>query len=371
MGLWDWIFDTLTGRDSGAGQPTKTAGATRRDQGSVATLERPTGKSAPGDADARAASAESASAGAADTPECWWAPAGVEQTEPVVPQLKEPPQEIRAIEEMLVSHFDGHDLTMPPMPRVAERVLQHLRSSKCGMNRIAEVLAEDQVTAANLLRMANSVLYRGVNKITSLQGAVTRLGGNAIRTLMMHESLRAAVFQRKGSDPRLMQLVWRGSLASACVMHDLQKLIGGDADEAFLIGLMHDIGNVIVLRLVLEQRLIPSEMIGIEAFEYLCHECHQEFGELVADAWKLPPKLKLLISDHHTHPAPDDPLRNDRLTLILADMINQMFGFGPPAQYDLMRTRAVHELGLVGNKNFTALLDGLPESVATSTALYD
>ena len=161
----------------------------------------------------------------------------------------------------------------------------------------------------------------------------------------------------------MAQIVWYRALASACTLHGLAELLHRDPEEAFLQGLLHDIGNVVVLRTVAEHESIAHASISLEVFEYLCHECHQEFGELVAEAWKLPEPITAIIADHHRYPAPDDPLRTPRLMILLADMINQMLGYAPPAQYDLLRARPAVDLGLDRHDCYVAFLRGLPAQI--------
>ncbi len=147
-------------------------------------------------------------------------------------------------------------------------------------------------------------------------------------------------------------------------MHGLAPFVGLDEENAFLIGLLHDIGNVIVLRQVCTGRAITRFDIDLDTFEYLCHECHQEFGELIAEAWRLPPRLASLIAGHHDYPADDDPLRTERLALRLADMIAAMLGYATPVAYDLLESRVVHDLDLAGRSGFVDLLARLPANLA-------
>jgi HD-like signal output (HDOD) protein len=126
---------------------------------------------------------------------------------------------------------------------------------------------------------------------------------------------------------------------------------------------MHEVGSIIVLRIVNQQSAIARVQIDDDTFEYLCHEAHQEFGELLADAWKLPPQLKAIISDHHQYPAPEDPLRMERLQLRVCDMICGLLGYAPYAPYALLDSRAVQELGLSQREDFRAFLAGLPDGI--------
>ena len=290
----------------------------------------------------------------------WWAPQGAFVVELQTMARPDLSPEARGLEAMLVSHFDGHDLNMPPLPHVVERVLGKLRDSKCSLAKIADMIAEDQVVAASVLRMANSPLYRGLNRIAAIRPAVTRLGSRAVQTLMLHESVRSTMFNVTGSYEEYAKLLWRCSFAGACVMRELARFTNIDVEDAFLIGLLHDIGNVIVLRIAHSQQKFTRHELDIDTFDYLCAECHQEFGELVADAWKLPSSLKNLIADHHAPPADDDPQRTERLLLQVSDMCCSLLGHAPFVAYNLLESRAVQALGLHDRPEFTGVLQNLP-----------
>jgi HD-like signal output (HDOD) protein len=346
MGFWNWIVDLFSDEEPDPPQPSARAG-----NSAVATLDRAEGTAAT-DRTGRPRPAER-----------WWMPDGVIQADPL-PML--PPSmstEARALENLMVSHFDGHDLNLPAMPRVAERVLSRLRDPKSSMAKVAKDIAEDQVTAGDVLRMANSALYRGLTKITSLQAAVTRLGANALKTLMMHETMRAAMFYKKGVKEELADMLWRRSLASGCVMRGLAQFTAKDRDDAFLLGLLHDVGNVLVVRLMHEQRKVVKFEPDSDTFEYLAFECHQEFGELIANGWGLPESLTELIANHHKPPAADDPLATERWMLIFTDMTNQMLGYDVPNEYNLLGSRAATELAVADRPGFEAFLAELPEQI--------
>ncbi len=350
MGLWDWIVDAIVG-----------GGSARADAGrDYATDDEPF------DQPTAVAVAEAPETTGIDMetlpPEKrWWQPQGVSRIEPVLLDEPDLTHEDRAFENYLIDHFDGHDLTMPSLPRVPERVLKQLRDPNCDFVRIADDIAEDQVVAGAVLRAVNSPMYRGVDEITSLPLAAARLGVKALRTLMMHQTMRAATFLQKGGNKYLADMVWRRSVAGACIMSRLAWFTKIGEEDAWLIGLLHDVGNVIILQLAQNRQKMTGYRVEIDVFEYLCQQCHQEFGELVADAWHLPPRLKNLLGDHHRYPEPDDSLRKVRLLIQLSDMIAAMLDYAPPAQYDLLATRQIQDLGLAGRADFVRCLAGLPE----------
>ncbi len=342
MGLWKWIMDWLTEDPSAPIEPDLSDNSRGA---AVATLERPT----------RKAPAKKTQ----DSGQPWWIPQGESFTEPQKVERPDLSTVALVLENLLVSHLDGHDLKMPPLVQAAETVLSRLRNPNCRLADVSRDIANDPVIAASVLRMANSPLYRGLSKTTALLPAVTRLGVKALSTLMMHESLRAAVFQGKGKD-NWARRIWADARASAHIMGGLSQFTNVDAEDAFLIGLLHDIGNVVVLRIVRSNQELGRAEIDDDTFDYLCYECHQEFGELVAGAWKLPTTCASLIADHHSYPADDDPLRVERLQIQLSDMIAAMLGYGPPATYDILNSRIAVELGLTNRPGFTAFLERLP-----------
>jgi HD-like signal output (HDOD) protein len=341
--IWDWLLDCITGQSGNLPKGGST----------VATLEPPLSGEPPAPD---------------ETEPTWWAPEGARLTEPEFIPRPELSTEARALENLLISHFDGHNLDLPPLARVPERVLQYLRDRDCDFGRIAECIAEDQVIAAAVMRMANSPLYRGLERIASLRLAIARLGTKALQALMFNQSLRVATGGRKGPARMLAEIIWKRSLASATIMRGLSGFVPTDGEEAFLLGLLHDIGNVIVLREARKQRRYLDFELDIETFEYLCFECHQEFGELIAKAWSLPAKLQTLVTDHHRYPEPDDALRTERLLLQITDMACALLGYSPPAPYDLLSARAVRDLNLATHGDFLMFLCRLPSEVEDTIA---
>jgi hypothetical protein len=103
MGLWAWIMGQLT-QDGGPVEPD----VRKTSAGGVATLERPS---------------EPSTAVTQEPGTRWWAPEGNALLDPVEACRPNLTTEALALESLLVSHFDGHDLNMPPLVQAAERVL--------------------------------------------------------------------------------------------------------------------------------------------------------------------------------------------------------------------------------------------------------
>lgn len=347
MGLWQWFFDNLIAGRSSVTEPDRQSRPARTvSSTATATLDEP------------CPSIDVHDDSIGTNP--WWIPDGEALGHPFVIPKPDFTPEAEALDRILFAHLDGHELHLPPLPAVAERVIQKLSNVNYNAAEIAREIEEDPVIAGAVIRMVNSAMYAGVQQITALLPAVNRLGANAVRTLMLHQALRAATFRRQGGDDQLADIVWKRSLAAGCIMRSLAPCAGLDAEEAFIIGLLHDIGCVVVQRETQKHQKALHYDIELDAFDYLCQEYHQEFGELVAGQWGLPETLRKLIASHHAVPEPNDPLRRERLLLQLTGMINGMVGYGVPAIYHLLDTVPVQALDLVGNRRFTDRLVELP-----------
>lgn len=341
MGFFDWIFHFIAGESRGTPKAESSSGTGASSAGAVATATAAeTGDDAP-----------------------WWSPPGAELVELVAPEGRELSPEEMGLDRLLETHGTSDDLELPTIPHVAERVLSSLRNENYRTDAIAEQISRDQVIAAAALRTANSVIYAGAEKVTSLKVAVSRLGANVIRRLMLQQSLHAATFNRKTADRELTDLVWKRSVASAHVMSGLAKLLRLDENDAFVSGLLHDIGNVIVLREAQEQQTMLRYRVDLDSFEYLCHRHSERLGARIAAGWGLPERLSRLISDHHAPPAADDPQRVERRALQLTDMINSLLGFSPSRPYRLIDSGPVQDLRLAGHGDFLALLKNLPQQL--------
>jgi two-component system, cell cycle response regulator len=270
--------------------------------------------------------------------------------------------ETRSIMGDLECTLENQDVELPPIPRVPEAVLRCLTGDDCDFREIAELISEDPSTTTRVLRMANAAIW-GVKVTTSIPDAVVRLGTRPLQSLMMSESLMVASRPSKKANRLIANRFWSRSLAAACITRSLAPLVKLDPEEAFVMGLLQDVGDVVVLRAVDRHEAFTHAPIETDAFEYLCYRFHESLGALVADKWSLTPKLKALLSCHHAWPETDSPNRAERLLLMLSNMITQLLGYAQLATYNLPKSRPAQDLGLADQESFVNLLTRLPDQV--------
>jgi len=139
-------------------------------------------------------------------------------------------------------------LEIPSIPETANKVRSVISNENITSDQIAKLAQTDPAISTQLIKVANSPLFRGREKIESLPNAITRLGLKAIGNLITSFTLRM-VFKAKTKDiKQQISNLWlhSRSVASLCAVMS-KKLKGFNTDKAMLVGLIHDIGAIPVL----------------------------------------------------------------------------------------------------------------------------
>ncbi|MBL8878718.1 MAG: HDOD domain-containing protein [Phycisphaerales bacterium] len=292
----------------------------------------------------------------------WWAPRGE-----VVASLTEARIGSEPIAsdlyDALSQTLNDPQLELPRIPQVANRALTMLRDASIDFHQLARVVETDQALAASVLRTANSAAYRGYNEITNLEQAFLRMGQRALRSMVLGFSIKHLAIRTGGPQRTLGEELWRRSTASAVICGHFAVQHGLAADEAFLVGLLHDIGMLAVSRVTNDFQVKTGRRFAREVFDSLCEEWHEHIGLRLADEWNLPSPLPELIGNHHSEIAADDPLRLHRSLIALSDVVCSMLEIAPYVPYDFFNLACVRELGIQDDEQTRLNLSRLPELI--------
>jgi putative nucleotidyltransferase with HDIG domain len=218
----------------------------------------------------------------------------------------------------------GH-VTLPVLPQIALEV-QNLIARDADAATLVRAIEREPSVAAALLKYANAAIYAGLREVTDLQQAVMRLGLTSVRETVMSISAGAAF---KGEPPHkeLYQVIWLHSLTTAIAARRLAVLVSVPKETAFLAGLLHDIGRIVVLRGIatLGRRdpagfVVPQHTIG-EFTDAL----HCQMGEVLCEAWNIPADLRDAVARHH-HPNLSEPSDTLAALVQIADLMAAKVG---------------------------------------------
>ena len=193
---------------------------------------------------------------------------------------------------------------LPSLPSVALQVIELGQDPEASLKEVARVIGLDPALTSKILRIANSPLYAGRRKSENLLQALNLLGLNAALTLALSFSLVAAI-PRRGQNGLDYARYWRRSLIAAVAARATAEQLGpAMREEAFLGGLLQDIGMVALQKTLPESYapLLVAQHVHrqLEAVErHSLNTDHAEVGAWLLQLWRLPEPLSLAVAGSH------------------------------------------------------------------------
>jgi len=137
--------------------------------------------------------------------------------------------------------------SLPTLPHILLQLIDICNQDEKGIRDLSKVINKDPSISERLLRLVNSAYYSLKQKITSIDQALLLLGMDAVKNIALSSSVYQ-VFNRPGRKSAFnLKMFWWHSLSCASIARRLAIRIQYPApDEAFLAGLMHDIGKIVL-----------------------------------------------------------------------------------------------------------------------------
>lgn len=206
-------------------------------------------------------------------------------------------------------------IELPVLDAVALRVHREARSGELDAAGICALLERDAVLVGEVLRLANAGYFGGLPEVTSLRHAVVRLGTRQLSNLALSAACKRLHSASTPPFRTRLQLLWRHASAAALGARVLAVRSGHRAlaDDAFVAGLLHDIGKLLLLRAL--ETLAERDGVVPEAdeIELVLDASHRAEGARLLERWDLPAALAELVRR-----LDDEPFdRSDRLLCIV------------------------------------------------------
>lgn len=219
--------------------------------------------------------------------------------------------------DVIQEYLTSEDLYLPVFPRLAMEVQDMLSQAECNINRVAAKIMEDPALASHLLRVGNSAFFTGLSKVTTVRDAIMRLGTKQVTNLVLMVAQKQQYRSTNGFIRTALDSLWKHAVSCAMGAKWLVEKLGHRAlaQEAFLAALLHDIGQLFLLK-VLEDMYTSgkyqgtlSKAIIIEVLDTM----HAEYGMQLLQRWNLPELYCVIARDHHR----DDYDTNDTLLTVV------------------------------------------------------
>jgi len=192
------------------------------------------------------------------------------------------------------------------LPSIYLKIESAVNNEKTSSHDIARIVSEDTALASRVLRLANSAMFNFPSRISTITQAVTIIGTRQLKDLILACSV-TSVFKDMPSDLVNMESFWRHSIACAVAARVLSQLRrDNNVESAFVAGLLHDIGRLILVRELgaemrqcieqAKEKSLHLDHVERETFGF----DHALLGGLLLKVWKLPPQLVDATYYHHT-----------------------------------------------------------------------
>ena len=197
--------------------------------------------------------------------------------------------------------------SLPPFPAVVRETLALLDSDRSNASDVGKVVSKDEVITAKILRVVNSAFYGARGQVTTASHAVTLLGFEQLRMVIMGVALLDKDQSRDPSIAWNRKVVWEHSSASARWAQALALATKyPSAEEASVAALLHDVGKIVIgtstPREFTEAVALAStsELASWEAEDRTVGFNHVEAGRMVAERWRFPVLIRETIVLHHS-----------------------------------------------------------------------
>jgi HD-like signal output (HDOD) protein len=205
--------------------------------------------------------------------------------------------------EFINDYLSSSTLELPVFHSVALKLQQMLARGTYSIDEVMGVISEDQALAGKILRVANSPFYSGLSRVSTIRDAIVRLGAQEVANLTMMASQQDIYRSDNDLLNRTMHILWNHALGCALGTKWLATRAGYKdlAREAFLAGLLHDIGKLFLLKVLDE--LAGTAQLSISLSGALIREVletlHAQQGHLLMRKWNLPEIYCQTALNHH------------------------------------------------------------------------
>lgn len=258
------------------------------------------------------------------------------------------------------------------LPEITVKIIQIVDNPKSTARDLHEVIKYDPALSARILKVVNSAFYGLPGQIATVERAIIMLGLSAVKNISIATSLTKMFKGSKLGGKFTARDLWSHSLAVGTASRMLTKALGRQAtEEAFVAGLIHDLG------LLVERQAFPEQLAEVvervskdggdinQAEMELMGADHQGFGLGLTTKWKFPRQLRVVCGYHHKPDNLAEDTRDLPMLVHLADRLAAQIehGFYLTADRSEITDETLARVGLTRDQ-LNLVAAELPEQVA-------
>jgi HD-like signal output (HDOD) protein len=196
--------------------------------------------------------------------------------------------------------------TIATLPEVTAKIISTVEDPKSTASQLHKIVAHDPALVTRILKVVNSAFYGLPGQIASIERAIVLLGLNAVKNIAVAASLGQLFRGVKLCEGFTAKDLWTHCIGVGVAARDLAKQMKVPvADEAFLAGMIHDLGLLLMLQVNPEQLKQVCERVKTSGGDFCEVERevigvdHQLLGAGLAEQWKFPRSCQQVAGNHH------------------------------------------------------------------------
>jgi HD-like signal output (HDOD) protein len=212
---------------------------------------------------------------------------------------------INPLDEKEIRYLVSQIKELPPLPQALKRLIEIIHSQIDYPGELESIISYDPSLAVKIIKIANSTYYGYRKKVKTLTKAIAVIGADQVKSICICTLLMGLLSNRFTISAQHRQVLWKHAFASSKIAAEMtRKRPWMNADEAAVLGLVHDLGWMVMAAHFSKQfkaifetaanRHIPpwyvEEQYGLD---------HSRLGKYLASRWALPEEFKAVIEFHH------------------------------------------------------------------------
>jgi HD-like signal output (HDOD) protein len=264
------------------------------------------------------------------------------------------------------------------LPEVTMKIISVVDDPKSTARDLHNIIRNDPALATRVLKVVNSAFYGLPGQVSEIDRAIVLLGLSAVKNIAISASISRLFTGERISEKFSARDIWKHSVAVAVATRQFCCILGKRpfAEEAFLGGLIHDLGLLVERQAFPEQLTevirqagrggqpfvdLETEIIGVD---------HQALGAALATKWKFPRILQVVLGYHHKVDNLSEDVRLLPTMVYIADALccHEKVGFDLTADGQPLQDTLLSSIGLT-ESDFNTVRSELPEQIETAEAV--
>lgn len=279
--------------------------------------------------------------------------------------------------QQLISHAIGSVTSISTLPEVTAHIVKTVEDRNSSAQSLHKIVSNDPALVTRVLKVVNSSFYGLPGQVASIERAIVMLGLNAVKNIAVAASLGQMFRSAKLCEGFTAKDLWTHCVAVACAARDLSKQAKLPvADEAFLAGMIHDVGLLVSLQVWPEKLRLACDQTRASGRKFIDVERevlgvnHQQLGQALSEKWNFPRSCQIVAGHHHDAAGTPEVAREVVAVVAVADSLAAMSGAG----FTLTRLHdpvdpAIAEAVGITATHIEATRARLPELLAAASAL--